>query len=354
MGKKINGSEWGKTGESLVAFTDFIQALIFIGSSINTVLAPLLGKIGSEKLPELLKKYADFFSLFSIQYIVNCVILVALFTKFLLVAIRGNIKKSKTVIDIMDFLHADYIHDMRTHIHKLAKAEKNISKMDLPKQVKEFEELYNNEYKSLQNVAQKCVNQVSDVLNECLGTSDDKKDTICTCIKMVSIHEKDKPISERSVITLARSRNSSSKRSRKIGKHIIGENSDFLDLSKGYRNYFFGVNLKDKFDKGEYNNSTPNFSYESTIVVPIRFSDMYSKVDVVPIAGKKKKLEINIKSDVDIAGYLCIDSEKVFHEWEKIENVEKIVKVLAFYADSLYIYLSTFQKTFTIEMEKRK
>lgn len=185
-----------------------------------------------------------------------------------------------------------------------------------------------------------------------MGMPHEGKSSICTCIKMVSIYEKDKPISERSLITLARSKNSSATRMDKTKKNVIGQNTDFLDLSKGYRNYYVGVNLIDKFKKGEYNNSTPNFAYESTVVVPIRFSDVYSDIKV---ASKEKRVEIKVRSDVDIVGYLCIDTEKVLNEWKKADEVKKVVKMLAVYADSLYIYLSAFRRTFSNKkVEERK
>lgn len=329
-----------------------MQSLIFIGSIINTVIAPLIGKIEEVEFPQFIIQYADFFNTTSVEYMINCCIMVFFIIKLVFETIHKNKKRIDTLVSVMDSLHSGYIHDMRDHIHDLEEVAKTTYNMDFNKNLKEYEALYNAEYKVLEKVVQQCVDQISDFINDCMGLSEDTSDTICTCVKMVSIHEEEKAISERSVITLARSRNSSRKRKQGTGKHTIGKNTDFLDLSKGYRNFYSGVNLKDKFKKGEYDNSTPDFSYESTVVVPIRFSDLHSNVSIVPAKGKKKRVEIKIQSDVDIVGYLCIDTEKVLHEWENKDDVEKIVKILAFYADSLYVYLSTFQRTFTVKMER--
>ena len=238
---------------------------------------------------------------------------------------------------------------MRDHMHQLEETENLLPGEIHNKDIKEFENHYNNEYKRLGNITQECVNQVSDVINELMGMPEKGRGSICACIKMISIHEKDKPIAERSLITLARSKNSSSKRKRKTEKDVIGKNTDFLALSEGYRNYYYGIDLRKKFEKGDYINSTPNFSYESTIVVPIRYTNLEPKVKVVS-KGKKKQVEINVKNDVDIVGYLCIDTEKVLYDWENNDEVKEIVKILAVYADTLYVYLSAFRRTFGKEI----
>lgn len=352
--KNVGYSSKKGIGESIVGFADLVQSLIFIGTIINSVMAPVLDKFDELKLPQFIIGYVNFFNIHSIQYFVNCAIMVFFIVKLVIVLKFQNKKRNEEIISVIDCLHTNYIHDMRNHIHDLEKLEKRTFDMSNKDDVKNYEDLYNSHYKILGIVAQQCVNQISDIINECMGMPNKGKESICTCIKMVSIYEKDKPISERSLITLARSKNSSRKRMQNVGKHIIGKNTDFLDLSKGYRNFYYGINLKNKFEKREYNNSTPDFSYESTVVVPIRFSDMHSTVNFFPEKKKKSRLEIQIKNDVDIIGYLCIDTEKILQEWENSKQVEKIVKILAFYADSLYVYLSIFQKTFMIDMGGRK
>lgn len=337
-----------KLKDSIINITEFIQSLIFIGSLINAVMAPVIGKLEKVNLPKCVEQYAEFFNTTSMVYAINWIILLFFAIKLFVVIMSNNIKRNTALIGLMDALHINYIHDMRNSIYRL-------EEITLSKNIAEntnYEVLYNAEYKLLEHVAQKCVNQVSEVLNDCMGLPRTGKTSICTCIKMVSIYEKEKPISERSVITLARSANSSSARTTE--KHIIGKNSDFLDLSKGYRNFYSGINLKKQFEQGEYQNSTKDFAYESTIVVPIRCADIQSAVSVAPTEGRNKEVEIKIQSNIDIVGYLCIDTEKVLREWGKIENVEKVVQVLAFYADSLYIYLSAFRKAFTVERRSKK
>lgn len=335
----------------LIEFCDLIQSLIFLGTIVNAIMAPVLENLDKSKLPECLVVYSNFFSITSFKYILNCAVLTFFIVKLVIILMYRNKHNNQKLIDFVDHLHKDYIHHMRNHIHALEETEKEISNIDIKDKPKEYERLYNSEFKILENVAQKCVDQISDIINESMGMPSDCVNSICTCIKMVSVFESDKDISQRSLITLARSENSSNKRKQSITKNIIGQNTDFLDLSNGYRNVFYGIDLKNKFQKGEYNNSTPNFSYDSTIVVPIRFADSVLDVSVSPSYKKKRKVEIKIKRDVDILGYLCIDTAKKLHEWEKYDEVTKVVKILSIYADSLYVYLRTFQQTFILEME---
>lgn len=343
-----NTKEINTVKEYIVNFSDFLQSLIFISSIVNTIMAPVIEKIEDVDFPDWINSYAAIFNTTSVEYLVNCIIMIFFIIKMIVVITGRSAKRNEEIIDVLDCIHTDYIHDVRNHIHQLEEMKEALLDINISKDIKLYEMLYNREYKTLQEVAQRCVNQVSEFINNWMGLPNYGPDSICVCIKMVSIYEKDKPISDRSLVTLARSRNSSSKR-RKTKKDIIGKNSDFLDLSKGYRNFFYGINLKEKFEKGEYKNSTPGFSYESTVVVPIRFSDLHSNVNLWRSEKKKCKIEINITSDADIVGYLCIDSEKVFREWTRSNEVRKIVKILALYADSLYVYLSAFRNAFTIK-----
>lgn len=333
-----------------IEFSDFIQSLLFLGSIVNAIMAPAIENFDKSKLPECLVIYSNFFSISSFKYILNCAVLTFFIVKLVIILVYRNKKNNQKLIDFVDRLHKDYIHDMRNHIHVLEKTEKEILNMDILNKSREYEQLYNAEFRILENVAQKCVDQISDIINEYMGMPIDSENGICTCIKMVSVFESEKDISQRSLITLARSKNTSNRRKQSITKNIIGQNTDFLDLSKGYRNVFYGIDLKNKFKKGEYNNSTPNFSYDSTIVVPIRVADSVSEVSVLPSYKKKRKVEIKIKRDVDIVGYLCVDTVKKLHEWEKYDEVVKVVKILSIYADSLYVYLRAFQQTFVLEM----
>lgn len=342
--RKTNKSERGKIITTLIATADLSQSVLFILSIVNAVMTPVVEKIKEIDFPKYVKSYFSFFNTTSIAYFVNCIILLFFLLKLAFVLIYKNKRRNEEVIEIINCLHENYIHNMRNHVHRLEEIEEELS--DCGEDTKMLERYYNIEYRELEKVAQQCVNQVSDIMNEVMGMPSAGGNSICTCIKMISIYEKDKPISERSLITLARSYNSPRKRKQINKKDIIGANTDFLDLSEGYRNYYYGINLKDKFKKGEYYNSTPNFSYESTVVVPIRFADLHSKVNVTHSDNKKRNIEINVENDVDIVGYLCIDAEKVFHSWEKSQEVEAIVKILALYSDSLYIYLNAFRRTF--------
>lgn len=344
--RKTNKDEKGKFATGLISTVDLVQSVIFIISIINAVMAPVVEKIKGIDMPQFVDKYFDLFNTTSVAYITNCIIMLFFLIKLVVSIIYKNKRRNEDVIGIINCLHENYIHNMRNHVHRLEEIEEEMLDEDAFQNTKIFERYYNNEYKELERVAQQCVNQVSNILNEFMGMPSEGGNSICTCIKMISIYEKDKPISERSLITLARSENSPRKRKQKVGKDIIGENTDFLDLSEGYRNYYYGINLKDKFKKGEYHNSTPGFLYESTVVVPIRFADLHSEVNVNHSDNKKRTVEIIIKNDIDIVGYLCIDTEKVFRSWEISEEVEDIVKILALYSDSLYIYLNAFRRTF--------
>lgn len=337
-------SEIERIKDAVVDFADFVQSIIFIGSIINAVAAPIIKIFEDMPLPNWISKYSEIFNVTSIGYLVNCIIMVVFIVKLVVVITLKNTTKNEELIHIIDCLHTNYIHNMRNHIHHLEETEKLLPKK-LYKNIEKFERYYNDEYKTLESITQDCVNQVSDVINEFIGMPAAGKSSICACIKMISIHEKNKTIEERSLVTLARSKNSTNERKQKNKKDIIGKNTDFLDLSEGYRNYYYGIGLREKYESGEYINSTPNFSYESTIVVPIRYTSLKKEIKINS-EEKKKQIEINVKNDVDIVGYLCIDTEKVFSDWEKSDEVKKVVKILALYADTLYIYLSAFRKTF--------
>lgn len=334
--------------DAVVGFVEFIQSIIFIGSILNTLVAPAIKIFEDMSLPNWISKYSEIFNVTSVGYLVNCIIMVVFIVKLVVVIILKDKTKNEELIDIIDCLHTNYFHNMRDHIHRLEETEKLLPKKP-QKGIDKFERYYNDEYKRLESITQSCVNQVSDVINGFMGMPEKGKSSICACIKMISIYEKDKPIAERSLITLARSKNSSNKRIQKNKKDIIGKNTDFLDLSEGYRNYYYGIGLRGKYEKGEYNNSTSNFSYESTIVVPIRYTSLKPEIKMNS-KGKKKQVEIKVKNDVDIVGYLCIDTEEILSDWENSDEVKKVVTILALYADTLYIYLSAFRRTFEKEI----
>ncbi len=317
------------------------QDVIFFCTVVNTVIAPGIQVTKRAfTFPDWVIKYSEFFKIKSFNYWINAAILAFFFIKLIIVVFKKNETKDEELLSIIDSLHKYYFHNMRNHIYQLEETEHLLPKA-VHCDINKFERYYNDEYKKLENIAQDCVNQVSEVINDFMGLPRNDKKSICACIKMISIYEKNKPIAKRSLITLARSQNSSHKRIQKNKKDIIGENTDFLDLSEGFRNYYYGVGLREKYKKGEYANSTIDFSYESTIVVPIRYTSLKRE-----IKRNKKQIEINVKNDVDIVGYLCIDTEKKLTDWENNAEVKNIVKILALYADTLYIYLSAFRRTF--------
>ena len=82
--------------------------------------------------------------------------------------------------------------------------------------------------------------------------------------------------------------------------------------------------------------------------MPRRYKNLEYKLQTADIGKKKRKetIEITFKDEPDILGYLCIDSRAILPEWENSIQNRYIVNILSVYADSLYIYLSCFQRAF--------
>ena len=347
----MNTKEHGVLLHCLCEVKDVVESILFLGSCINAILIPVIGHSRwLSKIPQFLVKYVEFFDTQSGQYIINCLILVFFIVKLFVTCHRNNKINNEIIIETLGDLHDKCIHDMRDHIHHLASIRSQINKEN-------YDKLFTEEFKRLQAIATQFADQVSSIINGLMGIEVDNEkssrkgnESVCACIKMIGNTES-KPIAEKTVITLARSKNTPKYRyTEKNDKNIpvIGKNTDFLDLSEGYRNYYNGVRLREKFCKGEYNNTTENFKYESTIVVPIRFSGLEVKLHIITRKKVKQIAEINTKNDLDLTGYLCIDSEAVLEDWEDPIKVKKILKIMSVYADLMYIYMREFLSSFRI------
>lgn len=95
-------------------------------------------------------------------------------------------------------------------------------------------------------------------------------------------------------------------------------NSDFFEILNGNRDVFIGDNLKKLHKEKKYFNSHSDFSYDSTVVVPIR--------------------TLNDNDDFDNIGFLCVDSEeKALFSNEQAENCISFIKASA---HIIYILIS--------------
>lgn len=331
---------------------DIVESIAFVGSCFNAVMIPVIEKSSFLSiLPEFALMYIDFFNSESGKYIINCLVLTFLIIKLFVVCYKNNRQHNETVINLMGDLHDKCIHDMRDHLHSLTSIKDAICS-------KNYNKVFAEEFKKLQNISKQCVDQLSDIINGQMGLLNDVK-PVCACIKMIGNTEST-PIAKKPVITLARSYNTQDDRIKKSDVAIIEENTDFLDLSYGYRNYFSGTNLKEKFAKSQYKNSSINFKYESTIVVPIRYNGLNVNIKTKEDNQKKNKgqkrkrkqkkqiVEINTQSNLDLIGYLCIDTERILKDWEEYKKVKKILKILSVYADLMYIYIRAFMDSFGV------
>lgn len=164
------------TKNFIVGFTDFFQSLIFIGSIANTIIAPIIKMFEKMSLPSWISKYSEIFDMKSIGYWINCVVMVFFIIKLVIVITHKNQDKNEELINIMDCLHTNYIHNMRDHIHELEETEDLLPRKK-HKDIKNIEKNYNYEFKRLENITQECVNQVSDVINGFMGMPEEGKAT---------------------------------------------------------------------------------------------------------------------------------------------------------------------------------
>ncbi|MCR5235244.1 MAG: hypothetical protein K6E53_15275 [Lachnospiraceae bacterium] len=338
----------GKDNPFYVVLKDKIESIIFFVVAANSVMKPFFQWVAEQQLFVPLTLYYDYLIRPKLVYIGNVIILFIFLVKLVYVFNRKRINEYSAIINLYDILHKDYFHNMRTsivHIEQMEDIVKNALENEC---FEEYELLYTQGYSELMNVVQDCVNQVSDIMNDYMGMPEIGKGTICACVKMVGIDESTKSIEGKSLVTVARSKNTPTKRKRKVKKDIIGKNTDFLNLSKGYRNYYAGTRLHELQKSGKYNNSTEHFAYESTIVVPLRYQSIKTNVK----KNRNRTIEIKVNNDVDIVGYLCIDSTKVIDEWNNPDEIDQVVKILSVYADSLYIYLHSFRNVFSINKFK--
>lgn len=327
---------------------DDSETIFFYAALAYYLISGIWNKGMSDILPD---EVNEFFTriCYDAQYLrpIALIVIVVLFGKSVYSCSKRTAESNKRIIGLMTGMHDKYIHLMRNHIVELETLGETILQLNLAEKEdrKTYEKYFDREHLTLENNLTNCVNNIQNVLDEMMGFKTGDPEAICVCIKMVGIGENSKAAEKRTLITIARSSNTKKYRKRPLQKDIIGDNSDFLELSRGYKNMYYGTNLRQKHEKGVYLNSSRGFEYESTIVVPIRYRVVKTshKID-----DNRKSVRVILDAKSDIAGFLCIDSTKIIPEWEKSEKVRDIVNVLSPYADSLYIYLHSFFKVFDL------
>lgn len=282
-----------KAIDKLIYFKDVIESIAFFGSPVVMYFskAAIYPDINNQALLKIWNYIHGNTTIFSI----STIILFALILKLLYTIHARFFHNTKWFTDFMSGFHEYYIHLMRDHVAELGEISSNISMMDMNKEklLKEYVRIYNDEYKKLEGNIQLCVNQISELLNEIMGYDENEEAAICVCLKMVSVDSINRPLLDKSVITVARSSNTPENRKGNSVRALIKDNSDFLSLSEGFSNTFAYTNLRERYANGTYKNSSKRFSYESTIVVPIRYKKQEYSMEVKgnTIGLKKGKRE---------------------------------------------------------------
>lgn len=246
--------------------------------------------------------------------------------KFLYNAINAKSNNIKQMLLLLKMIHVTFIHDIRS---KIVETDMSISrKIEITQQQHgDIDLLYNNEFEKLKENIQPYV----DALGSYLSEYRNKKISVCVKTFLNGKTNK-KDYLDEELITLARSYNTRNARNR-THHSIVRNNTDFIDLCCGQSSFFSRTNLKELYDAGLYKNDSPKWwlQYNCTLVTPIRY---YNK------DGENE----NVKIDIDVIGFLCIDCKENIEEWKNNNSFE--LQLLAIIADSLYSYIRVFYNCF--------
>lgn len=332
--------------DNLTNITNSIKSLISSISELSIVILPILGAMAKLFDIDNFKNFLITHSLLpenSINFIsdhstiILCLFLLltsVIFTIHFIISIKKTSKNQletnnnsyNVTYNIVNKLHNDFIHKLRDATYNLYLKEQRIIELRKTQNTEAIKEVQERAFDSLISNLQSFVDSIADYLSEY-----NNKDKISVCIKIINPGQDNIADSDKKAKTLVRSKNTKKARSRTNENITLGKNTDFKHLCDGTNIWYHGVDLKTKYENGEYENEAPvkdwQSKYNSTIVVPIRY---YINDDDILVN--------------DILGFLCIDSKKIVTTWDDTEPFE--LQYLAIFADSLYTYIKFFRRLF--------
>ena len=107
----------------------------------------------------------------------------------------------------------------------------------------------------------------------------------------------------------------------------VTKNSDFFDILNGNKDIFIGGDLKKDYRENKYHNTSRDFKYSSTVVVPIRALIYEVGAD-----------EDNEKLYYDNIGFLCVDSRHA-HLFSS-KQAQMCIDLIQATAHFLYMFIS--------------
>ncbi len=265
----------------------------------------------------------------------NCLLLFV--SLFIISVIKAGVECANRLYynsrHLMKILHKKIVHVIKLETISMKETNKKIESFELG----DFEFAFKQQYDKITDLLQRFTNVISKYL-----TRYRNKD-ISVCVKLFCERIPfNKNFENSYVYTVARSNNTSEKRSLEDEKTKIKTNSAYIEICEGRKSFFGCGDLKHKKD---YKNNSLNWSskhsYNSTLVIPIRF---YKKT--TSLANNST----NINVSIDIIGFICIDSKANLKVWESKDSFE--YHFLSLFADILYIYLNDFYNFFTNENRK--
>lgn len=262
-------------------------------------------------------------------FIILCILIVLYFYRIWKIGKEGIAQIKSQIDNNADFaqqLHLRFIHDIRDNIKELDNAEEILcnGNDDVIRITRD------NMFCTLANNMQNYVDFISELLTEYCKT------TVSVCVKIVKIENND--INNPLATTLVRSTNTRKKRMKSDENVEINENDDFKYLYNGANTFFAASDLVTKHNDGKYkvkeNIEVWKDKYKSTLIAPIRYYSKHSQHN-------------NVNVEFEILGFLCIDANQIMPEWEDIDSYE--LKILAIFADVMYMYLKRYKDAYCVK-----
>lgn len=287
-----------------------------------------------EPIATYLRKYEKIATVYSVieKYRIQIlvVILCGVIIAFLYATIKLGKQLSRDSIRMADFtkkLHVRFFHDLRDDIKDLENYGKKINAGDDKEKIILKEEMFKKFVESMQRY----IDFISEYFSDYCGS------TISACIKIIKLDKDNQDIDDiknRRAITLVRSSATKRERSKNNEEVTVVKNSDFLFLCTGANVFYGKADLDQEYSKHQYNveddYNTWHSKYISTLITPIRY---YNK--------HRRYTTNDNRIELDILGFLCIDSKKKQINWEDFDSHE--LQLMAIISDSLYTYMKRFK-----------
>ena len=230
--------------------------------------------------------------------------------------IAKNIINHYKYMKLIESLHLDFAHILRSKILELDNLQKEIE-LTINPLIKIDYELYNTQYHKkveieFNNIAQNlkpCLDLISDHLSRKFHTR------ISTYLEIFNPETiENEPIEKRTLITIAKCENTH----HDYYEHFIMRQYDHVESEISPNN-----------ERDFYNeiNSFQFKHHKNTLVVPIEYV-------------KKKPKVFCYTSKPDRIGFICINSKDPIYNWKHTENYS--IHFLSLFTDFMYIYLKKF------------